>query len=66
MYDVFKLPFPVCDTPTLKHLKHLYSKFETLLLLTLQIGFGMYPVVVKMFADSENSSANPLIFSFYR
>ena len=29
-----------------------------------QVGFGLYPVVVKLFAAKNN--ANPLIFSFYR
>jgi drug/metabolite transporter (DMT)-like permease len=31
---------------------------------TVQLGFGLYPVVVKAFAASQNT--NPLIFSFYR
>ena len=30
----------------------------------LQLGFGLYPVVVKEFAAKEK--ANPVIFSFYR
>ena len=30
----------------------------------LQVGFGLYPVVVKEFAAKEK--ANPVIFSFYR
>ena len=29
-----------------------------------QIGFGLYPVIVKKYAAKQN--ANPLIFSFYR
>ena len=31
---------------------------------SLQIGFGLYPVLLKAFA--ANNNANPLIFSFYR
>lgn len=31
-----------------------------------QLGFGGYPVVIKMFADSKDSKADPLILSFYR
>ena len=30
----------------------------------LQVGFGLYPVIVKKFAS--NSNTNPVIFSFYR
>lgn len=30
----------------------------------MQVGFGLYPVVVKTFAAKNN--ANPLIFSLYR
>ena len=30
----------------------------------MQVGFGLYPVVVKEFAAKEK--ANPVIFSFYR
>ena len=29
-----------------------------------QVGFGLYPVIVKEFAAHEK--ANPVIFSFYR
>ena len=29
-----------------------------------QVGFGLYPVVVKKFASEQK--ANPLVFSFYR
>jgi hypothetical protein len=31
---------------------------------TVQVGFGLYPVIVKVFAAKNNT--NPLIFSFYR
>ena len=30
----------------------------------MQVGFGLYPVVVKVFAEEEK--ADPIIFSFYR
>ena len=29
-----------------------------------QVGFGLYPVIVKLFAAEQK--ANPIIFSFYR
>ena len=32
--------------------------------LNVQVGFGLYPVVVKVFAEEEK--ADPIIFSFYR
>jgi len=32
--------------------------------LLVQVGFGLYPVIVKEFAAKEK--ANPVIFSFYR
>jgi hypothetical protein len=31
-----------------------------------QIGFGIYPIVIKMFANSPDAKANPLVLSFYR
>ena len=30
----------------------------------MQVGFGLYPVVVKVFAEEEK--ADPIVFSFYR
>ncbi|XP_003387276.1 PREDICTED: WAT1-related protein At5g45370-like [Amphimedon queenslandica] len=35
-------------------------------LAVVQLGFGGYPVVIKKFADSKESKADPLILSFYR
>ena len=36
-------------------------------MVVVQLGFGLYPVVVKKFADSEDApKADPLILSFYR
>ena len=32
--------------------------------LYMQVGFGLYPVIVKQFAAEQK--ANPIIFSFYR
>lgn len=32
--------------------------------LYVQVGFGLYPVVVKLFAEEEK--ADPIVFSFYR
>lgn len=33
---------------------------------TFQVGFGFYPVLVKYFANQEESKANAYVFTFYR
>ena len=42
----------------------MYGRDTALCFVHPQVGFGLYPVVVKEFAAKEK--ANPIIFSFYR
>ena len=61
------LPFTYIDYWYMYNVYDYNYELYYLLLLpssSLQLGFGAYPVVVKKFA--QQSSANPIIFSFYR
>ena len=57
-------PLAICNCELKLRVLLLYILYVALSYHVHQVGFGLYPVIVKQFAAKNN--ANPLIFSFYR
>ena len=53
-----------CSSISIKSIMLLKNIADISVYYALQVGFGLYPVVVKKFAI--NSNTNPVIFSFYK